>query len=149
MKIPNKTELKNLFFEFMRYAVVGGISFLVDSGMLALFKELILNSGSALELFICTAIGFIAGLITNYVLSLVFVFRKSENKGNAKSVSGFIVFTVVGIIGLGITEIGMYIGEFIFLWHYLFTKVFVAAVVLVWNYVGRKVFVFNGRKTDD
>lgn len=136
---------KKLFFEFFRYAVVGGIAFLVDSAVLSLLKELVLNKGSSIELFICTASGFVAGLITNYILSLVFVFKKSENKGNAKSVSGFIVFTFVGIVGLGLTELGMYVGVFLLNWHYLFTKILVAAIVLLWNYVGRKLLVFKGR----
>lgn len=136
---------KKLFFEFFRYAVVGGIAFLVDSAVLSLLKELVLNKGSSIELFICTASGFVAGLITNYILSLVFVFKKSENKGNAKSVSGFIVFTVVGIVGLGLTELGMYVGVFLLNWHYLFTKILVAAIVLLWNYVGRKLLVFKGK----
>ena len=144
MTTDNITKLKKLIFEFLRYILVGGIAFLVDSGVLALFRELILNGGTSTELFICTALGFIAGLVTNYVLSLVFVFRKSENSGNAKSIGGFIIFTVVGLIGLGLTELGMYVGVYVFCWHYLITKVLVAGLVMVWNYVGRKVLVFSG-----
>lgn len=136
---------KKLFFEFLRYVLVGGLAFLVDSGVLSLLKEFFLNGGSTAELFICTASGFIAGLVTNYILSLIFVFKKSENKGNAKSVTGFTVFTVVGIVGLGLTELGMYVGVFILGWHYIFTKILVAAVVLLWNYIGRKLLVFKGR----
>lgn len=143
--LSDKNKFKQLFFEFFRYALVGGVAFLVDSGVLALFKEVILKGGNSLELFISTAAGFTAGLIANYVLSLVFVFRKSENKGNAKSISGFIVFTVVGLIGLGLTELGMYVGVFVFNWHYIVTKILVAALVLVWNYIGRKLFVFKGK----
>lgn len=144
MTTDNKAKLKKLIFEFLRYVLVGGIAFLVDSGVLALFRELVLRGGSSIELFICTALGFIAGLVTNYVLSLVFVFKKSENSGNAKSVGGFITFTVVGLVGLGLTELGMYIGVYIFCWHYLITKVLVAGLVIIWNYVGRKVLVFSG-----
>ena len=115
-------------------------------------SELILPGGKGINVstvlkhlgFDSTALGFIAGLITNYVLSLVFVFKKSENSGNAKSIGGFIIFTVVGLIGLGLTELGMYVGVFVFCWHYLITKVLVAGLVMVWNYVGRKVLVFSG-----
>lgn len=142
----DKKQLRGLISEFLRYVVVGGIAFIADSGVLALFKEFILTGGSSIELFFCTAFGFVAGLIINYVLSLVFVFRKGENKGNARSVSGFIVFTIVGLIGLGLTELGMYVGVFVFQWHYIITKIIVAGLVTVWNYVGRKLLVFKGKK---
>lgn len=139
-------KIKTIIFEFFRYLLVGGIAFIVDSGVLALFKEFVLTGGSSVELVFCTAAGFIAGLIANYVLSLIFVFRKKDNNGNAKSFKGFITFTVVGLIGLGLTELGMYVGVFVFNWHYLLTKILVAGLVTVWNYVGRKVLVFKGKK---
>ncbi|MBQ9947237.1 MAG: GtrA family protein [Oscillospiraceae bacterium] len=132
-----------LLKEFIRYVIVGGISFLVDWGVLALLKEFVFRGGAPWELFLCTALGFVAGLITNYILSLVFVFKSGENKSDGKSVKGFIVFTLVGIIGLGLTELGMYTGVYLLHLHYMFTKIVVAGLVLVWNYVGRKIFVFG------
>ncbi len=134
---------RKLFWEFFRYAIVGGIAFLSDAVTLALFREFILKGGTKTELFLSTAAGFIAGLAVNYILSLIFVFRQSENKSSGKSVGAFIVFAVVGVIGLGLTELGMYAGVYILKMHYLITKVIVAALVLVWNYAGRKIFVFN------
>lgn len=132
-----------LFKEFFRYAIVGGIAFLADSGTLFLFKEFIFKGDSKPELFASTAAGFIAGLIVNYILSVVFVFKKSENSSSGKSAKAFIVFTAIGVIGLGLTELGMYTGVYLLKWHYLITKVITAALVLVWNYCGRKIFVFN------
>ncbi len=134
---------KKLFWEFFRYALVGGIAFLVDSGTLSVFQEFILTGGTRSELFISAAAGFIAGLAVNYALSLIFVFKSSENKNSGKSVRAFMTFAIVGIIGLGLTELGMYAGVYLLKLHYLITKVAVAALVLVWNYAGRKIFVFN------
>ncbi|MBP1560251.1 MAG: GtrA family protein [Oscillospiraceae bacterium] len=145
----DKSKYIKLFWEFFRYAVVGGIAFLIDSGTLFLFREFILNGGTPVELFISTAMGFIAGLIANYILSLVFVFRKSENKSSGKSVKGFIIFTVIGIIGLGLTELGMYTGVYLLKLHYLITKIVVAGLVLIWNYCGRKIFVFGKSERKD
>ncbi|MDE6746403.1 MAG: GtrA family protein [Oscillospiraceae bacterium] len=132
-----------LFKEFFRYAIVGGIAFLADSGTLFVFKEFILKGGTKPEIFASTAMGFIAGLAVNYILSIIFVFKKSENSSSGKGAKAFIVFTVIGIIGLGLTELGMYAGVYLLKWHYLVTKVITAALVLVWNYCGRKIFVFN------
>lgn len=136
-------EIKKLFFEFMRYAVVGGISFLADAGTLAFFQERIFSAETKSGLYFSTAIGFLVGLIINYLLSIFFVFRKSENRNNGRNLQSFLIFTVVGVIGLGLTELGMYVGTKLLCLHYILTKILVAGLVLVWNYIGRKIFVFE------
>ena len=134
-----------LFWEFFRYAVVGGIAFVADWGTLFLCKEFVFKGNSKPELFAATAAGFIIGLMVNYILSIVFVFRQADNNNSGKSVKGFITFAIIGVIGLGLTELGMYAGVYLLNWHYLITKIIVAGLVLIWNYCGRKIFVF-GRK---
>ena len=89
MTEEKRRKLLSLFWEFFRYAVVGGIAFLADYGTLFLFQELILTGGTPWELFISTAAGFIVGLIVNYVLSLTFVFRRKDNRGSGKSIPDF------------------------------------------------------------
>ena len=125
-----------------RYRIPGGLR--SSSGeYLFLFQELILTGGTPWELFISTAAGFIVGLIVNYVLSLTFVFRRKDNRGSGKSVAAFLIFTVVGVIGLGLTELIMYLGTELLHISYLIVKIVAAAIVLVWNYVGRKVLIFD------
>ena len=143
MTEEKKAKLLRLFWEFFRYALVGVIAFMVDYGTLILFRELILTGETSWELMLSAAAGFVTGLVTNYVLSLVFVFRKTENSGNGKSLSAFIIFTVIGLIGLGLTELIMYLGTELLHISYLFVKIAAAAIVLVWNYVGRKLLIFN------
>ena len=144
MKIPDK--YKKLFWEFFRYAIVGGIAFLVDWGTLFIFREFVFGGWEKGGLFAATAVGFVAGLIVNYILSIVFVFRSSENKSSGKSFKDFVVFAVIGVIGLGLTELGMYAGVYLLNWHYLIVKIVVTALVLIWNYAGRKIFIFNKGK---
>ena len=139
MTEEKRRKLLSLFWEFFRYAVVGGIAFLADYGTLFLF----LTGETPWELFISTAAGFIVGLIVNYVLSLTFVFRRKDNRGSGKSVAAFLIFTVVGVIGLGLTELIMYLGTELLHISYLIVKIAAAAIVLVWNYVGRKVLIFD------
>lgn len=43
MTEEKRRKLLSLFWEFFRYAVVGGIAFLADYGTLFLFQELILT----------------------------------------------------------------------------------------------------------
>ncbi len=133
----------SLIKEFFRYAVVGGISFLADFGTLTFFEEVIFRTRENWQIFVSTAAGFVVGLVVNYILSLLFVFRKEDNKSSGKSVGGFLVFALVGVIGLAITEGLMHIGVNVLHFHYMITKIVTAAIVLVWNYLGRKLLVFN------
>ena len=69
----------------------------------------------------------------------------------------FMIFTIIGVIGLVITEIGILVlvailPEFSLLgstallgtsWAKWLAKVIMTCIVLVWNYVGRKLFVFK------
>ena len=132
---------KPIVTEFARYLLVGGTAFIVDFGTLVLFKQFILPDWNGLGLYIATALGFIAGLVYNYILSLVFVFTRAKGKG--RSVGAFIVFAVIGLIGLALTELGMYIGVDLLKLYYMLVKVFVTAVVLIWNYAARKILIFK------
>lgn len=138
-----------LIKEFLRYAVVGGISFLADFGTLTLFEEIVFGRQQEnWQIFVSTAAGFVVGLIMNYILSLIFVFRSSDNRSSGKSVWEFVIFALVGVVGLGITEGLMHLGVNVLHFHYMITKIVTAGIVLVWNYLGRKLLVFNRPKGD-
>ena len=92
--------------------------------------------------------GFIVGLIVNFILSNIFVFRKKEQQKKGKTLKAFIIYVIVGVIGygltVGLTLLGTKItGESGIL--YLLLTCFVKGVVLIWNYIGRKILVYRGK----
>ena len=131
-----------LLSEFLRYAIVGGIAFVVDFGTLVASQEIYLKSFSS-GVYIATVLGFVVGLAVNYALSLWFVFTSERDQGKGRSFGAFLLFGVVGLLGLGWTELGMWLGIGCLHWNYMLVKVFVTGAVLVWNYLGRKVLVFR------
>ena len=141
--MDKKQQLKALLFEFLRYCIVGGLAFLVDIGLLNLFNRVILPELGGLRIYIATAVGFCAGLVFNYILSLLFVFNTAKHTKVGRSVGAFLIFAVIGAIGLGLTELGMYIGHGLFGINENFVKIVVTGVVLLWNYLGRKIFIFK------
>ena len=156
--MENTNSRKALIAEFLRYAVVGGIAFVVDFAVFALFRELVFGgSGTTVAITVSTAAGFIAGLAVNYVLSMLMVFRTEKQQKQGKSVHAVLVFAAVGVVGLGLTELLQWLGEVKLLQTSLgksindllgglgvyAVKVVVAGIVLIWNYVGRKIFVFK------
>ncbi len=139
-----KTKYIELAKEFARYLLVGGSAFLIDTGVLVLAREFIFHDLGKTGILISTALGFVAGLTFNYILSLIFVFKKGNDKVNGKQFKSFVIFSIIGVIGLLMTELGMYFGIKIFgTEFYIVVKIFIAGVVLLWNYIGRKIFIFK------
>lgn len=158
-----KQTKKELFWEIFRFLLVGGTATVVDYLVFWIFDGLLfpLISSTAtwqvIALILATALGFCAGLLVNWVLSVSFVFRAVKDKEQASSKKSFWVFTVIGVIGLGITEIGVLLLVWILpefplfgvtevlgtSWAKWLAKVIMTCIVLVWNYVGRKLLVFK------
>lgn len=140
---------KDTLFEFLRYAVVGGVAALVDMGVNYAVLYWILGATKDDKWQVAAAVtaGFVIGLIVNFALSNIFVFKTAEQQKDGKTVKAFVIYAVVGVIGyfltVGLTLIGTYfIGES-GIW-YLILTCFVKGIVLIWNYVGRKIFVYKG-----
>lgn len=141
---------KNNIMEFLRYALIGGVSALVDMGVnyLCLYYVFHATKDDKGPVALSVTIGFIAGLIVNYVLSNIFVFRSQEQKEKGKTLSAFLIYAGVGVVGyfmtVGLTLLGTrFIGEE-GIWYLLMTAV-VKGIVLIWNYLGRKIFVYKGK----
>jgi putative flippase GtrA len=138
------THYRPLIFEFFRYFIAGGLAFIVDFGILYLVKKFFFRDAGLRGVLLATACGFAGGLVTNYILSSIFVFKKISEKAKQHKIRSFIVFTIICIIGFGLTELFMYTGVRLAgeRW-YLLVKCFVAGIVLIWNYVSKKAFVFQ------
>ncbi len=53
----------------------------------------------------------------------------------------FIIFIVFSVIGLGLTELIMWLGVDIMKISYLIVKIIATAIVMVFNFVTRKIFL--------
>ncbi|MDR2011219.1 MAG: GtrA family protein [Bacteroidales bacterium] len=125
----------NTLIQLFRYTFVGGFAFLVDFGLLTFCKEIL-----DLHLLVSTTIGFTAGLIVNYIISIFWVFTKSKYKN--KKIE-FLIFSIVGIVGLGLTNLFMWVFTDIVGIHYMISKVITTILVYLWNFFGRKYTLFS------
>ena len=138
--IPSiKTILKekpgSLVGQLFRYAVVGGISFVVDYGSLWLLTE-----KAGLPYLWSAAIAFILGLICNYLLSTAWVFGESKLKNEWAE---FAAFAIIGVIGLGLNELIMYACTDGLSFHYMLSKIVSTGIVFFWNFLARRFLVFK------
>ena len=124
----------NIFIQFFRYIFVGGFAFLADAFTLWLCEKW-------MNYMIAAAIAFVVGLAVNYALSIWFVFSESSKVKN--KVKEFVVYGIIGLRGLLITEGIMYLFTDVFGLYFLISKIIAAAIVLVWNFAARKVVLYK------
>ena len=131
----------NIFIQFFRYCFVGGIATVVEGGALWLIQHFVFREADGFFVFIAQAIAFVLGLIANFVLSKMFVFRESSDKTN--TMGEFVAYGVIGVVGLGFKELMLWAFNKRLGWHYMLVWVFSTLIVLVWNYAARKLFLYR------
>ena len=124
--------------QVFRYLVSGGTAFLVDAGMLALLTE----SFGREHLLLWTAIAFAAGLLVTYLFSIFWVFNNRSMKSLTAEV---IIFILIGVCGLGLTELFMWLFAQKAGMHYLIAKIITTILVFVWNFFAKKNILFRSK----
>ncbi len=124
----------HFFVQLFRYGLVGGVAFIVDMGSLVFFTDVI-----GIHYLISAIIAFIFGLITNYILSIHWVFNahKVESKRNE-----FMIFALIGLVGLALNELiiwGMTEGLHV---HYTVSKLVSTGLIYFWNFLARRKLLF-------
>ena len=109
---------------------------MVDWGVLY-----VLTSVCEIYHLISAVVSFIAGLLTNFILSKLLVFKANEAKVN--SLTEFLGYALIGVVGLGLTELIMYVGTDCFGLYYMIPKVLATVIVLIWNYFARKKLLYK------
>lgn len=130
-----KDQTDRTMIQLFRYFFVGGAAFLVDFTTL-----FVLTDFFDIYYLISAAIAFILGLLANYILSVNWVFNRRTVE-NRKFEFG--IFTVIGIVGLGLNEIVIWVFTDNFQMYYLYSKIISAVIILFWNFFARKVTLFR------
>ena len=124
--------MKKLIIQLIKFGVVGVIATLIDLVVLMLLKEFM-----HVDVLVASAVAFSVSVIANYILSMLFVFKGSENS----KVKEFIVFVALSIGGLLLNQFIMWLGTEILMLYYLWVKVFACIFVPIYNFVTRKIFL--------
>lgn len=119
-----------------RYLVAGGLSFLFDLGLLALFKN-VFNW----PLPVATATAFLASFVFTYTIQRVFSFESAAPHGAAllkyAALVAFNVLATVAIVALVDATLFGWVGG----------KVIATAATTVWNYFAYRYWVFRAAPT--
>lgn len=136
-KLLNKLffiKTNNAYIQFFRSTFVGAIATVADMGLLY-----ILTDFAHIHYLISTGIAFILGTIVNYILSIFWVFKEKKLKSKTAE---FIIFSIIGVIGLLLNELFMWLFTDIAGLHYLLSKIIATIIVFLFNFLTRKKFLF-------
>ncbi len=133
-----KGKTSDIRIQVFRYLVSGGTAFLIDAGILALLTE----SFGRERLLLWTAIAFAAGLLTTYLFSIFWVFDNRSLKSRTAEV---LIFILIGVFGLGLTELLMWLFAQKAGLHYMIAKIFTTVLVFAWNFLAKKTILFRSR----
>jgi len=125
----------NTLFQLIRYTFVGGGAFLIDFLTLIFLTEVF-----HLHYLISAGIAFMLGLAVNYILSVRWVFANRTLK-NKYFEFGF--FMLIGIVGLGLNELFLWVLTDLMTLYYMISKLITAFIVYFWNFFARKYLLFD------
>ncbi|MCQ2438359.1 MAG: GtrA family protein [Oscillospiraceae bacterium] len=126
---------ENPWINLFRYCFVGGVSFLIDFAVYALLVAL------GIPYLLAGVFSFTLGFLFNFFAGRFFIFAAgSKEKADKKEL---ISVLVIALIGLGLTELLLYIGVAWLGLDKRLAKIIAAILVLFWNYTARKLFVYK------
>lgn len=128
----------NILIQLFRYTMVGGLAFAVDYGLLILLSECI-----RINVIFAATVSFIAGLVVNYFISVKWVFGKSDIRDRRIE---FLAYALIGVIGLVINDLTIYLLTNFCKVHYAVAKPLTAIMVYGWNFFARRYLIFNSKR---
>ncbi len=145
--------MNNLLAQILKFAIVGGISFLVDFAVYGIMCNVL-----GVHYVIAGVAGFFVSVVVNYLLSMKFVFVSKEDMRKDKE---FVIFVILSLIGMVLNSVILYICIDLIYMHWLWlnqileieimnlaAKIIATGIVMVYNFVSRKIFLEkkgNGR----
>lgn len=127
----NKGFITKLFL----YGLSSGVALVVDFGLLTLLVQ-----HFSMYYLYAAAIGFSAGCVVTYIASKYFVFEDRSNSSQTITAS---LFVLVGIGGLLLNQLILYIGVDLLSVDYRISKIASAGIVFWFNFLIRGFFVFK------
>ena len=121
--------------EFVRYLLASVFALSADAGSLFAMVQWL-----GINYLYAGAIAFMFGIAVIYVLSIVWVFTQRSSHSYWIE---FAIFLLIGVCGLGITELVLLVGSGLLGAPLLLSKLVSVCVVFAWNFAARKLLLFR------
>jgi len=126
--------LEQIFWLFLKFAIVGGSGVIVDFGITYLLKE-----KAKINRYIANSIGFITAASTNYILNRLWTFQSEDPRIGQE----YLTFVGIAVIGLLINNLLLYIFHEKAKIHFYLSKLMAIGIVMLWNFIMNYFFTFS------
>ena len=130
-------KIKELFLkyrELILYGIIGGLCASLDFGVYTLLSLWI-------PFLWANIISVHCGILGSFILNRNYNFKVKDNTGKR-----FISFYFVGLAGLGLSELLIYLLTNKFEWHYIIAKLLTVVVVALFQFALNKLITFNRKR---
>jgi len=125
----------NVWGQLVRYTIAGGLACVVDFAALYVMTELL-----HIHYLVSAALAFGLGSVTNYCTSTLWVFSKRAVQHRGLELAAFVF---LGLIGLGINELVMYVCTDDLGLFFMYSKIVATGCTYVFNFASRKSLLFS------
>ena len=130
IKLSEKNE--KLLIQIIKFIIVGGIATIID-WLIYYIAYNYLN----IKPLISNIISYSISTVYNYLASVKFVFKVSKNNGKRN----FIIFIIFSLIGLGLSELLIYLFIDKLNISKMISKILSTVIVMIFNFITRKIFL--------
>ncbi len=167
---------KSIGYELLRFVITGAVCAVLDYLVCQIFLEICSSLSKEWSQVISTAMGFIFGVVLNFILSTFWVYKNVSDETNKKSktplfITIFVTLSFVALLlsigtmslctylcdvwwGIDISESSLkeiftfnFWGDVVF-WAYFISFCLRTLIGLIWNYFTRKFILYKAPKQD-
>lgn len=124
------------FIQFIRYGFVVAVAFPIDFGLLYVFTDTF-----HIYYVLSATLSFTISMIVNFFLSVLWVFTLRTKRALWKEL---VVFSIIGFVGLGLTDLLIWLLTSVVGVHYLVSKLVAVCIVFFWSFGARR-YMFTAK----
>jgi putative flippase GtrA len=114
-----------LLWKFIKFCIVGFSGMIVDFGTTWVLKE-----KAGINKYISNSTGFILAASSNYLLNRYWTFHSKDIHIGQE----YMTFIIISVIGLGISNLVVYVLTEKFKLNFYLSKLFAIGTVTIWNF---------------
>ena len=123
-----------LLWKFLKFCIVGSSGMIMDFGTTWLLKEKV-----KINKYLANSAGFILAATSNYLFNRFWTFQSTD----AHVGKEYISFVLISFIGLGITNLVIYVLTEKLKLNFYMSKLFAIGTVTIWNFSMNYLITFR------
>lgn len=144
MSLVDKIKSNKLVKQVLNFGIVGILAFIVEFVCLNILIKwgiplFVPGRDEGFYTLVASPIAFSISVIFNYIMSILFVFKKRQDVNGGQV---FIIFIVLNVVALGLNQLVMWLFvKYLPAVPYNIAKIVATGFVTIYNFISRKIFI--------